>query len=252
MQSLYSNDLYSQLTRETWLFRGTQNNCSGVTPVDKVKEVFDKLNKKKECGIDFNKNKITGSVEGGTCTAMSLEFVDSLLKIKKNSPKCVNDKSKFNNILSLQEKFKQSSEEMRIRQAAYNTIEVIKGDYIDYSKNKMQSLLNFHDFKINYCSNEINTETRKEEFAKTVHELPKGTYILRVIKPNENEKLEEHGHTLVYVKEEDLGLFYDPNFGLRVLSEEEHSTVLLESFKFCYFNFQTSNARFYQIEKEVK
>ena len=76
---------------------------------------------------------------------------------------------------------------------------------------------------------------------------PEGIFLIRILKPADNEKLEDHGHSLVYIKENGLGLFYDPNEGVRNLASSEHSQVLLAGFKSCFQSFKIHKARFYRL-----
>ena len=81
---------------------------------------------------------------------------------------------------------------MRIRQAAYNTIEVLPTErVIDASKGKIQSIVNYHNFKIDFMTDEINAEmlSKPEDVRKYVS-LPQEIYLLRIIKPTQNEKLD--------------------------------------------------------------
>jgi len=154
--------------KRQWLFRGTQAECNGPVSVAKVESIRAKLEAHRSIGIQFNRKKVAPSLEGGTCTAMSLEFLDSYFQAKK----------------------------------------------ISIEKPSTQS-----DMLVD-----------------------------RILKPANNEKLEEHGHSLVYIKERGLGLFYDPNYGVRNLSTSEHSKILFEGFKSCFQTFQINKARFYRFQ----
>jgi hypothetical protein len=237
----------------TWFFRGTQHNCSGPVPVDKVEAVRAQLQALHPEGIAFNPNKVTDEIEGGTCTAMSLEFIDEYFKqrkIHRENPNAQSD-ALVKRIIQLGKKYTASSEEMRIRQAAFNTIEVTKANNgVDYSKNKVQSLANYHSLAIDHSSSEIDTETLKNanEMAPDIDALPEGTYLIRILKPDNNEKLEDSGHSLAYVKEEGIGLFYDPNFGAKNLPPSSHAQTLFQGFKDNLQIFGINKARFYRLQ----
>ncbi len=246
----------SLIRNRQWLFKGAQTGCTGAVLIAKVESIRAKLDIERSIGIQFNQEKIIDFLEGGTCTAMSLEFLDSYFNAKKINIKKPGDRSGMllDHLVKLNQKFSSSSEEMRNRQAAYNTIEVqldsSLGDPVDYSKNKIQSLANYHSFVIDYSSSEIdiNKLDHEAELSKEVEALPEGAFLVRILKPADNEKLEEHGHSLVYIKEHGLGLFYDPNYGARNLSSSEHPKILFEGFKSCFQSFGVSKARFYRFQ----
>lgn len=246
----------SSIKNRKWFFKGNQARCNGPVAIDKVKSICVKLNTNPPTGIQFNQEKVGDSVEGGTCTAMSLEFLDSYLKAKKLSVQTSDNRSAMfiDKIVELGQKFSSSSEEMRNRQAAYNTIEVQLDKSLvnkaDYSKNKMQAIANYHSLTIDHASPEIDTKelNDKSELAKEVDALPEGAFLVRIIKPANNEKLEEHGHSVVYIKENGLGIFYDPNYGARNVSPSKHSEILFEGFKSYFQSFEINKARFYRLK----
>ncbi len=239
--------------RMKWLFKGSQAGCNGQVSVDKVESIRAKLQAHRSNGIQFNQKKVSPSVEGGTCTAMSLEFLDSYFKTKKITIEQPDARSDMlvDHLIRLGRNFSSSSQEMRDRQAAYNTIEVkLNGSEIDYSRNKVQSVANYHSLSIDYSSPEIDLAKLDDEssISKEVNALPEGAFFIRILKPANNEKLEEHGHSLVYIKERGLGLFYDPNYGVRNLSPSRHSKILFKGFKSCFESFGVNKARFYRFQ----
>lgn len=234
------------------LFQGTQEWCDGSVSIAKVEAIRERLEKTSAQGIAFNKNKVLDAVDGGTCTAMSLEFVDRFLKVKKGYLASSNYGPGI--LTAFMEKigkqFATSSERMRTRQAAYNTIEVTQSDpKIDVSQSKIQSLAKYHGLEVKYSSKEMDVPGMSEmELESEMQNLPEGAYLVRMIRPADKEKLEESGHSLIYIKEKDVSLFYDPNKGLKNLEELKHSSVLLESFKLNFEKFHLTKVRFYQLE----
>jgi hypothetical protein len=246
-----SNRNYRRKYRSKWLFEGSQDGCKGDAPVEQAEIVRNKLNNKHIAGIRFNKEKLTGKITDGTCTSMSLKFISSYFKIKEKCKRDPNYTSSMllKNLSNLSCKLASSSEKMRVRQAAYNTIEIIKSEnLIDYSKNKIEALITDRALKINYSSEEIEVNNaEKWNISQQVANLAEGVFLLRIIKPNNNEKLEERGHSLVYIKEEGIGLFYDANYGVLNLHSTEHSNVLSEWMVMNWRDFQISKARFYKV-----
>ena len=247
------SDQTSPIKNRVWLVKGSQSECCGSVSIAKVESIRSKLEIHHTAGIQFNQKKVVDNVVGGTCTAMSLEFLDSYLKAEKISKENANEQSDMllKHLINIGQKLSSSSEEMRNRQAAYNTIEVTtENNAIDYSKNKIQSLANFHSLEINYSSSEIDIEklNNENELSKEIDVLQEGAFLIRILKPANNEKLEEEGHSLVYIKEHGLGFFYDPNFGVIDIPSLEHSKILFKGLTSCFHSFGISKARFYRFQ----
>jgi hypothetical protein len=191
--------------RNEWLFHGSQRECIGLAHPERVLRILDRIDRCKERGIGFNRNKVTGSIDGGVCTAMALDFAESFFSLRKIHVEIGQHSSDIflNRIRDVGRKFAESSEEMRIRQAAFNTIEArADGPGIDIGRNKIQSLANLHHFRIDHTSQEIqiNRADYQRSVEEEVSKLPDGLYLLRTILPSRNEKLEVHGHSMIYVK----------------------------------------------------
>jgi hypothetical protein len=246
--------LESPLKIET-LFSGSQRGCNGLVPAPKVQSVCKRLNQNCSLRIRFNKDKITSELSGGTCTAMSLEFLDTYFKEKTRRRGNLSD-TLVGRLMLIGPKFATSSEEMRIRQAAYNTIEIERLDLntlSDYSRNKIQSMASYYSFQIDYSSPEIDTidSNNENELLNQVENLPEGAFLMRILKPANNEKLEEAGHSLVYIKDPQSALFYDPNNGLSHLPLSEAPSFLLQKIRLCYDHFRISKLRFYRLQSAV-
>jgi hypothetical protein len=231
---------------QPWIFRGDQViSC----PVDqaKVEVIRARLDRCKPPGIRFNPEKIghaidqpveAGGSTSGVCTAMSLEFLAQYFKLKTKD-----------DIAQLGPFFAHGSCEFTHQQLAYNTIEVDRQILTDYTKAKIQALANFHSFRISHASPEIDVTQLQNEAAlsRMIDSLPPGSYLLRTIQPLQNERLEQWGHSMVYIKDATFSGFYDPNEGLRSLNPSDQIPVLYRKLKQCLANFQTTNARFYQM-----
>lgn len=244
----------SLIRKQRFLFKGNQVGCDGQVSIAKVESIRAKLEAHRSIGIGFNQAKIVSSLKGGTCTAMSLEFLDLYFQTKKINLQQPDAQSEMlvNHLMQLGAKFSSSSQEMRDRQAAYNTIEVESTDStIDYSRNKVQSLANYHSLMIDYSSSEVDIHKLDDAISQEIDALPEGAFFIRILKPANNEKLEEDGHSLAYIKEHGLGLFYDPNFGIVNLTPGEHSKILFAGFKICFCLFQVSKARFYRLQPGI-
>ncbi|CCB87645.1 putative uncharacterized protein [Parachlamydia acanthamoebae UV-7] len=233
-----------------WIFKGSQYGCSGKVATQKAVKVFHQLKQERASGIDFNENYIPSQIEGGTCSAMSLAFAEEYFKVRKKTQGLPNHQV-LTHMKKIGKKFAKSNTEMRIRQAAFNTIQVTRPTYsIDYSKNKIQSLANLHHFMINYASEAftMHSARKTQEIENEVAKLPEGTYFIRMIKPCDNEKLEHCGHSMVYIKENGLELFYDPNAGLLNLSGVHRAHAFSAAFKIYQTHSQLSDTRFYRLQ----
>jgi hypothetical protein len=230
--------------QDAQLFRGIRG------AYERVRVVFEKIYAMREEGIIFNPDKITEYVEGGTCSAKTLAFADSYAEMRKNA--APHENRFWNDLQGLRVNTVQAREEMVCRQIAFNTIEVVKNNQeIDYARNKVQSLANFHEFRINYASVITNIIDRffKDELDAVMGEIPSGIYLVRVLLPSDNEKLEIKGHTILYIKENELGLYYDPNEGLRVFYHV-HSEELFSKFRAMYLKYKVYAVRFYRIQRK--
>lgn len=234
-----------------WLFKGTQEGCYGHVSQNKAASVFTRLFQNRERGVTFNPAKITDYLQGGACTAMGFGFADEVSRLK--AQRC--SKTQFlNGVRSLRQQFKNCSEEMRVRQAAFNTIEV-QGNTsdMDIARNKVQSLANLHNYKIDHTSQEIRvgngdcSAAVRDEMAQ----MPDGLYLLRSVKPANNEKLEECGHSWIYFKDQQEGIIYDSNYGAKYMNHVDHAQEISQNLNKYFEDFQTSRARFYRLGRVV-
>lgn len=210
--------------------------------LEKVFEVIDLLDSMKEPGILFNRTKIKHRVEGGTCTAMSMDFAVSFLQLAEHA---YDDED----LRVLGCRYAHSSEEIASRQVAFNTIEVIKDlEGVDYALNKLQSLANYHGLKIQPAGGvlEIRKKCFKEGLECVFHLLPIGVYFIRILETSDNEKLEIKGHTMVLIKEEDRNYLYEPNEGLIRFNTYPVRGLRLYLYNI-YYTFGVHQVRFYKI-----
>lgn len=249
----------SENNDEPWLadirqiFYGTQRFHNGPVDSGRVYSILDKLSSAAPNGIHFNQASFNPGtyLDGGTCTAMSLEFLSLYLK-RGNQEDLLDQVTKT---LSF------SSQELRNRQMAYNMIEVDRdllsqpcqeGTSFDYSKNKIQAIANYHDLKIDYASEELDLKISGSNhlFDQLMEKLPQGAFLIRVLKPADNQKMEEFGHSLAYIQDGKTGLLYDPNEGLRQLDPDKKNQVLYELINIDVVEaFDASRLRFYRLQR---
>jgi hypothetical protein len=63
--------------------------------------------------------------------------------------------------------------------------------------------------------------------------------------------MEEYGHSLIYIKEAELRLFYDPNYGLTSFDQSESATLLWNGINKCFQLFKTNKLNFYRMQPDV-
>lgn len=248
---------------ETKLFFSCQANHLGLASIKKIESIRNRLFEQSSDGITFNESKISAIITGGNCSAIALEFAHSYISAKEDLCKKIGEdifrsQAKSQVLLLLIKRlgkiFHTSNEEMRTRQGAYNTIEVLPSlENIDFSKEKIQSIANYHNFKIDITTDEINSYmiSQPEDIRDYVCSLPQGIYLLRIIKPAENEKLEEYGHSTIYIQEEPVKVFFDPNRGAFNISHEDIAKKFYAIFQSQLLQFNVSQVRFYRLTNKA-
>lgn len=234
------------------LFNSNQNFCNGSINKKEAREKIETLNKNPAEEIEFDPKEIEADnfeLEGGTCTAMSLEFLNKYFQIKKamrEEQLPLTHENLKERIIQLKAEFATSSPKFRTRQAAYNAIRVKDCKrQLDYSLNKMQSIANDYSFQLHPVSEEISA--LKEESAKTGEE---GAFLIRILRPDQNKKLEMYGHSMVYINEHGICVFYDCNCGAFDLGKSDHKRFVLNKFDECVTNCRVTRARFYRVSKK--
>lgn len=238
-----------QALKNIKLFTGSQQEATGFVSRTQALEVVQLLNQERRVGIHFNPSKVESHLTGGACSAMSFAFAESFFRAKQNTSATLS--FFLDKIRALGAQFSHCSATMRMRQAAFNTIEVEQGGGIplDFSKNKVESLARFYRFGIDHASTTIDVQQSRyqELLKKEITLLPEGVYLFRTIKPARNEKLEELGHSMIYVKENRGGFFYDPNGGAYYFKSSSYFQLLSHALDDCFTQFGTSHARFYRL-----
>lgn len=87
----------------------------------------------------------------------------------------------------------------------------------------------------------------KPEDIREYVSLPEGIYLLRIIKPAQNEKLEQYGHSTIYIKENDYKVFYDPNYGAYNLTDEDIASKFFTIFQTQWLMYEINKIRFHRL-----
>jgi len=195
-------------------------------------KVLTKLIAERPANIDFDPTGLDSFDDKGTCSAMALDFAS------RYNSKCTASVDKIQCVIDFKPYYLHNTEEYTSMQTAYNTIQLLdkfldisdcddacKADVLAHEK--MQSLANYHDMTLTPVTKTLDWESlNDEELGSIIDNLPKGTYVIRMIQPNENHKKESYGHTMVFVKEDDFQLYYDNGKSLRLIPNQEAEGVV--------------------------
>lgn len=210
------------------------------------KKAFEYIHPRRSLHINFNKSKLFPFDNAGVCTARALDF---LARYNAECAKKTDPDERRNCVENFKPYLSMVTSAFMSRQAAYNTIEIknqrgVTGDEI--KEEKMQSLVNYHGFKITPVTGTIETanlEDRTVDLRETIDQLPFGSYIIRMLYPANNIKGEYFGHTMVFIKDKDLSLYYDHVEGVLEVTED-----LWETIRFILLDWSIKEFRIYHAE----
>lgn len=225
---------------------GTQNDSEGSIDSGYAEETCTALNHDNASPAIFNSDRISNPISGGTCSAMTFTVAYSYINFSATHE---NQPEKHIKILPILIP-NGSNLAYRTQQAVFNTIERSR-ESGDFKKDKMESLSGYFDLTISYASQEIDLSkgTAQADIKDVFSKIPEGIFIIRTLLPSDNHKEEEHGHSMLLIKQKDASFFYDPNKGLFQLGKELEGTALYGFLDCCYKSFATSSARLYQVVK---
>ncbi|MBA3238146.1 MAG: hypothetical protein H0T62_07355 [Parachlamydiaceae bacterium] len=194
------------------------------------KQVLAELRTNCPSAIYFNENLLTPYDNGGTCTAMALDFLGRYFV------KCshLQDSDVRLDVLKgFASHYGENTTTFVSRQAAFNTIgiheEALNLDSDFLKEQKIQSLANFYGIQLTPLTPTMSLPSihfNSSSFISLVNNLPGDTYVLRAIYPKENVKMEWFGHTMLLIKEEAFSIFYDNFVGSRKVSSEGIGEVI--------------------------
>lgn len=245
-----------------------QGYSRGATDLEKSREVFEKVLEKRPKGITFNQNKLEGKVSGGNCSALSFEFIQRYFEFLKQRESLQVEGNKggenlldpMQEIEKLLERFENGGGEnvvhFRSIQEAFNTFEIEKTeDTVDITAAKIQAIANYFDFEASPASDERDLIVDGQgTLVETVNTLKNGVYLLRTIRPEDNERLEMYGHSMVWIKKDKETFFYDPTNGARIIQSKWPADFLFTALQYQYARagwdgqgWKTRKYRFYEI-----
>lgn len=237
-------------TKTTPLFSCAQwPKCNGSSRLVEARKTVTRLQQQTIPAVSFNPKKLKGKVDGGNCTALAFHFATkvfdqypregslSQLAKKINEWKLLYQTGEAEDILL-----------MRSIQEAFNTITVEKQPDIDLSKNKIEAMARFHNFTVEEASPEFSIPKGKQSKAlKLIKGLSDGIHFLRIIKPLDNEKQEDFGHSLVFIKKQNEAIFYDPSDTVEHIESTYLGDRMFFHLQRCFKRWNVQNARFYKL-----
>lgn len=193
----------------------------------------------------FSQKMLKGNeLEGGACTAISFRVAKEALNLLRllrgnlqlkavNRDKCfISHLSRY--VRELEEianggnKLLEKSEQISVRteQLALNTIMVERHVSMRTSNavsEKVGAMAPFYGLKVTGSSSELRVKGNEQleaQLSEQIRSLNEGVYVLRIIQEKYNHKLEEKGHSIVYIKTAGGEYYFDPALGCYQLFSE--------------------------------
>ncbi|ADI37417.1 putative uncharacterized protein [Waddlia chondrophila 2032/99] len=224
------------------LIKTSQGIFNGLNWRVRSERYVKKLNEECPPAIQFNTGKLSWATIGGNCSAIALDVINHFLRSSDKQPV----EKRLKKIIK---KFRSGGDliEMRARQGAFNCIEFKNISSSDPIIQKIQALAKFHSLSAVESTPAFDLlKDLKQSFSEIANSLNSGVYLLRIIKPSENEKKEVHGHSMVLIRCNEGDYFFDPNKGLEKI-ESLLDERLFEHLKHNYKRFEISQATFIKI-----
>lgn len=248
----YTGQAYQDLYEEEFITTFTHSNLAeGKTDLPKVVKFVEKLNagshRVMPC-ISFNPSMLKGDqLAGGACSAIGFRIAKEALFLLKSLKKSgLNPLSEEMSFLSHLSRFIQTQEliaigatakekkeqlEIRSEQMALNTITVDRealrsGNAV---AEKIGAMAPFYSLKVVESSQELRVQGNEQletQLSEQLQRLKKGVYLLRIIIEKNNHKLEEKGHSVIYIKTSGH-YYFDPALGFYHLFQESIKTNLI-------------------------
>src|SRR5438105_2872083 len=118
------------------LREGSQNYCFGPVENSRVQQICTQLNTDRIQGVFFNTVTAEPNIHGGTCSAMTFDYIDQYLRHKAQY------KNSFNALIKISPRYHTSSQEFMNHQAAFNTISKHpQENSYDFKRDKIAAML---------------------------------------------------------------------------------------------------------------
>ena len=243
----YNVKAYSEFYQDEFISSFTHSSLA-VGQIDPGKGMLlvEELNKgamRSVSCVSFNPAMLSGNqLEGGACSAVSFRVAKEALALlshfKSNTQlKPVSLQLSFitrfarfiQNLeaMTISKKALDKNQQTAIRteQFALNTItvdrEVVQAG--NAVAEKMSAMAPFYGLRVVESTPEIivhGNDQLEDQLTKQIQKLTEGVYFLRIIQEKYNHKLEEKGHSVVYIKSGEVEYVFDPALGAYTLFAE--------------------------------
>lgn len=221
------------------MWKSSQNNCDGFASVLLASELARIINENsEEIYVDKDQLAKQAMLMGGTCTSMSMSFVEQVLAIFDI------DAQDFEyRLYEHRYTYMESSPEFRYYQACFNAIRPKSGTKApDLRERKIQRISECYNLTVEKTTRTFRVAAydaskgfeidRIIEYQKHLHarladlgDLEDGVYFIRARLNSNEDFIDTDGHSLVYIKKEGRSFFYDPNYGLYRATGSDRDTL---------------------------
>lgn len=274
----YNVEAYQEFYRDEFINGFTHAYFAiGTIDVDKGLEIVEKLNGK-ACRVmpcvSFNPALLNKEILSGACSAIAFRVAATAISLLKNLKendqlKPANREISFalrfskwirdfeENAASMRASNRLMIREIRTEQEALNTITVDREKICSGNavSEKVGAMAPFYGLKVVESSPEIRVtgnDQLEAQLLEQIRNLVEGVYFLRIIQEKSNDKLEEMGHSLVYIKASDADYFFDPNLGAYALfSEARKANLICNAMQSVNCFFHVDVLSFHRIEEKL-
>ncbi|MCH9627108.1 MAG: hypothetical protein S4CHLAM2_07420 [Chlamydiales bacterium] len=268
----YSVEAYREYYSDQFMSGFTHRSlASGQCDGPRSKELVVRLNRGAErtySTVSFNEEMLSSNqLDGGACSAIAFRVAKKVLGLiatlqASTLPPANQERSfiiQFMQIVGALEEIATSKKApdkckqaaIRTEQVALNTITVDRERVSSGAAvaAKVGAMASFYGLKTVESTSELrvkgNTQL-KEQLNVLVQGLNEGVYFLRIIQEKYNHKLEEKGHSIVYVKKGGAEYYFDPALGAYAL----FSDLLYSSLRSANARFGVDLLSFHRLEEE--
>ncbi len=248
MLETWSSRIYCQIAlifyHAITLREGSQNYCLGPIESHRVQQICNQLNTDRIQGVFFNTVTAERNMRGGTCSAMTLDYIDQYLRLKAHG------KTSFESLIKITPRYRTSSQEFMNHQAAFNTISKHPQEISsDFKRDKIAAMLKLFQRRVGVCSEEIRMDApdARDKILRNMAVLPKGVFVVRALAYEQNAREEREGHSMAFINEEDGLFLYDPNHGTTQLKPGHSAEQVHLMLKDVHEAFEVPSVRMYQV-----
>ncbi|MGE3954879.1 MAG: hypothetical protein AB7F31_06830 [Parachlamydiales bacterium] len=217
-----------------------------------VENAFDFLKRKVPSPIQFYMPAIEPH-SGGSCSALTLELIQKIYDFVFE-PGFSDVARKAVEGLLVEIKDVEGVKTFRSRQMALNSFE-IKGKYNKdtISSDKVAAIASLYNLSVARSSPKVEVASLdKRGLESLLIEMSMGVHLVRLVKPNDGEKLEDYGHTTLFIQNCDHGFYFDVNCGLFALKCSPYSAAERSKLTdLIYDNLQANLADFKLTEFQI-